>query len=136
MLEMDWNPGTRQLRVFAAAGLVILAIILLVLWTGGGVSRQAAVLLGIPAVGAVYGLIFPQSLRFVYVLSATVTAPIGWVVSNIILAILFYAVLTPVALAMRAVGRDPLSLRKGKDEPSCWSKKSQPSGIEDYVRQS
>ncbi len=135
MTEVDWNPEPRQLRVFAATGLAIIFAIGVALWLGGGTTLTGAILLGILAAAGVAGLVHPQSLRLVYVLSATLTAPIGWALSHLVIAVLFYLVITPVGLLMRASGRDPMELRKRRDDTSCWRKKSQPSGIDTYLRQ-
>jgi hypothetical protein len=42
------------------------------------------------------------------------------VLSPIAIAILFFAILTPVALVMRLAGRDPLRLRLDRNVPSYW----------------
>ena len=42
------------------------------------------------------------------------------VVSPIVLGILFYAVIAPIGLAMRLMGKDPLRLRFAAAAPSYW----------------
>ncbi len=49
-----------------------------------------------------------------------VTYPIGFVVSTIALAIMFYLVFTPLGLGMRLFGRDPLRLKQ-RDTASQWT---------------
>ena len=39
--------------------------------------------------------------------------PIGWTISRLMLAALFYLVFTPMALVFRLMGRDALHLRRG-----------------------
>jgi hypothetical protein len=42
------------------------------------------------------------------------------VVSPLLILVLFYGVVTPVGLAMRAVGKDPLRLRRDPQTSSYW----------------
>jgi hypothetical protein len=44
----------------------------------------------------------------------------GKIASRLLLAALFYAVVTPLGLAMRLAGRDSLGLRRRSDAPSYW----------------
>ena len=37
--------------------------------------------------------------------------PIGWVVSHLLLGVVYFLVLTPIGLTLRALGRDPLERR-------------------------
>jgi hypothetical protein len=42
------------------------------------------------------------------------------VILPFIIAVLFYAVFTPIGLVMRLIGRDPLGLRLERDTASYW----------------
>ncbi len=54
---------------------------------------------------------------------------LGRVVSPIVLAILFFGLITPVALVQRLAGRDELRLRMRRDAASHWQAR-QPAGPE------
>ncbi len=47
-------------------------------------------------------------------------APIGWTISHLVLGIVYYGVLTPIGLAMRAMGRDPMRRRFEPGAESYW----------------
>tara|TARA_E500000331_G_scaffold206136_1_gene197700 strand:- start:232 stop:627 length:396 start_codon:yes stop_codon:yes gene_type:complete len=47
------------------------------------------------------------------------------IVSPIVLAAIFFGIITPIAYVMRFLGKDILSLRKNADSPSYWIKRSQ-----------
>jgi hypothetical protein len=49
------------------------------------------------------------------------------IVSPIIMGIVFFAVLTPIAIMMRCAGRDPLRLRFEPAKPSYWLDRTSPS---------
>lgn len=44
----------------------------------------------------------------------------GKIAARLLMAVLFYAVVTPIGLVMRLTGRDSLSLRRRPDAPSYW----------------
>ena len=48
------------------------------------------------------------------------------VVSPVVLAILFYIVVTPIGLLMRAFGKDPLRLKRAASDPSYWIRREPP----------
>jgi|SRR5688572_16640589 hypothetical protein len=47
-------------------------------------------------------------------------------VSPVVLAVMFYAVVTPIGLLMRALGKNSLNLRLGDPEDSYWIKRNPP----------
>jgi len=51
---------------------------------------------------------------------------LGAIVSPIALGILFYAVFTPMALVMRALGKDPLRLKRDSGAASYWRRREPP----------
>ncbi|TMH41342.1 MAG: hypothetical protein E6H54_16620 [Betaproteobacteria bacterium] len=56
------------------------------------------------------------------------------VVSPIVMALIFFAVFTPVGLVMRAFGRDALSLRYEPKADSYWKRREPPGPAEDSFR--
>jgi hypothetical protein len=61
--------------------------------------------------------------------------PIGWTVTHLIMALLFFAVITPAGLVLRMFGRDALSRRFDSNARSYWVERRQPSSIERYFHQ-
>jgi hypothetical protein len=61
--------------------------------------------------------------------------PIGWVVSHVIFALIFYLVFTPVGLLMRLFGYDPLRRRACPEASTYWIEKSPVSDPKSYFRQ-
>ena len=56
------------------------------------------------------------------------------VVSPVVMAVIFFAVFTPVGLVMRAFGRDALSLRYEPKADSYWKRREPPGPAEDSFR--
>ena len=124
-----------MLRQFAAAWLVFLLGAGLHQYlvrkhpVAGGILMALALLVGAP------GIFFPGWVRWPFVVATLAAFPIGWVVSQMVLALMFFAVLTPVALLMRMCGRDPLRRRARPDTQSCWVRKDAPADPKRYLRQ-
>src|SRR4051812_27120817 len=62
------------------------------------------------AVGPLLAWLTPVFLAKVFSFARAVTAPIGWLISEVIFAVLYFAVFTPVGLFFRIRGRDRLRL--------------------------
>ena len=57
------------------------------------------------------------------------------VLSPVLIIVLFYGVVTPVGLAMRALGKDPLRLRRDPQSSSYWIDCREGSKTSDMRRQ-
>ncbi|HXG08244.1 MAG TPA: hypothetical protein VNK04_00480, partial [Gemmataceae bacterium] len=88
----------RTLRQFA--GLCLLFFGGLACWEyfGRGHPTAALVLAGLAAVLGLGGWAWPRGIRPVFVTAMALTFPIGWVISRVLLAVLFFGLFTPVAL--------------------------------------
>ena len=142
MTNIPWRPSHRRLRQFAAIWLVF-SLVLLVRWswTLGDIaldyrSASFTVFAGVLAVATgVIGLFKPQLLRPLYVGWMIAVFPIGWTVSRLVLAILFYGVFTPLGLCFRILGRDALGLKLQPDTASYWTLKEIPEDPRRYFQQ-
>ena len=67
------------------------------------------------------GFVLPGMLRPIYVAWMTLAMPIGWVVSHLLLLFVFYLVVTPIGLAMRLIGYDPLTRQLDRSAKSYWT---------------
>ena len=123
-----------MLRQFAAACLVFGLGWSAILWARG--HHQAATVLGvIAAVVGTGGLIVPRALRWLFVGFMIAAFPIGWLISQIMLALMFYGIILPIALFFKLVGRDVLQRRRPPADASLWKIKTQPDDIRRYFRQ-
>jgi hypothetical protein len=83
----------------------------------------------------VVGLFKPAILRPLYLGWMVVTFPIGWIVSKLILATLFYGVFTPLGVCFRIFGRDALCLKLQGETNSYWIPKETPEDPGRYFQQ-
>lgn len=79
----------------------------------------------------------PVWLRPLYVVWMKLAFVLGWLNMRILLCVFFYAVLTPVGLLMRFLGKDPLEKKFRSAQATYWKPKEEkrPSR-EGYERQS
>jgi hypothetical protein len=137
---MQWSdvtktPRSKTLRQFAGLWLVFFGG--LAAWRAGhghldGRTKTIALI----AFGvSVVGLARPAAVRWIYTGWMMAAFPIGWVVSRLMLAVMFYGVVTPVAWVFRLMRRDGLHLRRGQ-VGSYWSAKAGAAAAEEYFRQS
>ena len=80
------------------------------------------------------GLIRPQTLRPIFVGWMIVAFPIGWTISLIMLAFVYYMVFLPVGLMSRLAGRDPLGLKREHEHTSYWIPNTTATDIRRYFR--
>lgn len=124
----------RALRNF---GLLMAALLLLVggwLWWKASAAWPLAA--GGAALLALIGLAVPAALKPVYRGWMIVAVILGWVMTRVILTLVFYLVLTPIALLGRAFGEQFLQLKKSPESTSYWIRKSGPPRQKsDYERQ-
>lgn len=133
--DIPWKPTNRTLREFAAVWTVFFAG--LAAWQGFVSDRPAlAVVLAVLAVTVgPLGLVWPQAIRPLFVAATVVTFPIGWVISRVVLACLFYGLFTPIALFFRLTGRDALCRRYQPNRATYWAEKPMTSDPRSYINQ-
>jgi hypothetical protein len=90
--------------------------------------------LGVVAVFLALALLWPAALRPLNRLWLRLGLLISRIVSPIVLAMLFYATVTPVGLLMRAVGKDPLRLRRNAAVASYWIPREPPGPAPDSMK--
>jgi hypothetical protein len=135
MLDINLRPTDRILRQFAGAWLVALSGLAANQWLMRGNARIAAVLLGVALLVGGAGLLCPPAVRGLFVATTVAAFPIGWVVSQVMLFILFIGVITPVAVLFRLQGRDRLSRKPPPGQTSYWKPKMTTEDIRRYLRQ-
>ena len=133
IVEINWRPSGRQLRQFGCIALVALP---LVGWLWGAGAAVLAVLGGCGLVLAALGFAAPSLLRPLFVGLSLITMPIGLVVGELTMAIVYFGVFAPIALLFRLTGRDVLQRRLQLGQASYWEAKRGPANMSGYYRQS
>ena len=132
--ESSFTPPARTLRQFAGLWFLVFGLLSGIELVPRDRPSLAAVFAVLGVVVGLSGLVKPALVRPVYVGAMVVTFPIGWTVSKLVLACLFYGVFTPVGLLFRLIGRDTLGRGYRPTMASYWSLKSMPRDPQRYFR--
>lgn len=107
LVRIEWRPSAASLRSFGAALVCVLA------WSAVARFRSAGELalrdsLGLACgslalAAAALAVIRPGLLRLPYVALGALTYPVRWLVAFLSLALLFYGLVTPIAVCIRLV---------------------------------
>ena len=106
---------------------------LLAAWRASGISTGAIVLwsIGMFLAGAAF---VPKLGRIAYLGVYLPTSIIGFVVSNVILTLMFFLVITPLGIILRLMGKDFLRQQRQKDK-SQWMPVNGAKSEDRYYRQ-
>jgi hypothetical protein len=120
MVELNLRPDTRTLRQFGWIALVGFGLLALCAWKGWLVFAHlepetrgtvAMVLAALAGVSTLFSVVYPKANWPIYVGLTVIAFPIGFVLSYVIMATLFYVVIAPVGFLLRAFGKDPMDRR-------------------------
>lgn len=125
MLKPNLRPEPHVLRQFAAiaiVGLPLFAGLLLRLF--GAFAWGHPALIAAAAVGVLQFVLFSARVqaptRWIFVTLMIVALPIGFVVSQVLMAVIYYLVMTPIGLVFRVIGRDAMGRRPDPQRQSFW----------------
>jgi hypothetical protein len=134
VIKINTNPSVRELRQFAGIWMFA-ALIFLGAWLYCKGSGAAFYVWGTGAAIALLGLVLPNSMRGLFVVLQYAAFPFGWVMSHIILAVVFFAVLTPLGLLKRMVAGDRLARKPDPAAKSYWVPHAASTPHQDYFKQ-
>lgn len=136
ILEPKLDPSPRELFQFAAFVWPTFFALVggAVLYSTGSWPLAAGIWLAAGSVSAL-GLLFPAFMRVVFVGLVRVTLPIGIAVTWLLLAGIFFGVMTPLGLLSRAVRKDPLARDVDREATSYWTRYTPPDEADRYFEQ-
>jgi hypothetical protein len=128
------KSGSRDLRKFGITmGIAIAALGAVLLWRG---RWEPAYFFWVGGAFLLLALIAPVALRPVQRAWMALAIVLGWVMTRVILVVLFYVGITPIALIARLVGKRFLDLGFEPARASYWVKRPAPDrGKERYRSQ-
>lgn len=132
--HVNWRPDARELRRFAVAMLIGFAVLgLLAAWRRGSIGTTSTVLWSI-GVGLAAAAFVPGLGRLAYLAVYLPTSIIGYVVSHILLALMFFLVITPLGMILRLMGKDLLRQQRQKNKTQ-WTPVRGAKTEDSYYRQ-
>ena len=144
MIEINFNPDRKTLRNFGFIAFFGFGMLAAMAWTesflfsfGLGGARTAVT--GVFTVLGIYsllaGLVYPPANRLIFVGLSMITFPIGFVLSYLIMGVLFFGVFGFIAMLMRLFGYDPMARRRDADAASYWNDARPARPGSDYFKQ-
>ena len=124
----------RNLRAFAALQLPFFLVVAWLTWRAGWSPMWPVMIAAASAIVLAMGLISPASIRRLYIAWMAAVYPIGWLVSRLALAVVFFGILTPIAWLRRRRG-DLLDQQFDPAATSYWQPRRSRRPPDDYFRQ-
>jgi len=145
LIAVNWKPDRRQLRWFGLFSVIGFGGIGTWMFfqqrlfgfefAEATATVTAQVLWGLAGFCGVLALILPVALRPLYVVLTAISLPIGFVLSHVLMAVVFYGLLTPVGLFFRMIGRDPLERKFDRSATTYWVARESVKDVTRYYRQ-
>jgi hypothetical protein len=135
MIDLNLNPSKKDLRIFSLGMLAFLAFVGWIVWRKSGSVPAGAAVAGAGVGFAVLGLTVPRAVRPLFIALMMINYPIGWVVTHVVIALIFYLVVTPLGVIMRLCGRDPMERRFDPSAKTYWKPRRTDVDSSRYFRQ-
>jgi hypothetical protein len=129
--KLDRSP--RALRRFGyLVGSVFLLLGCVLLWRHRGLGWP---LTSVGAALVVLAALDPRTLKWVYAPWMILAAALGWIVTGVLLTIVFFLVVTPVGLLQRFFGKRAIEVARRAGPVSYWQARATPPTQKDYEKQ-
>ena len=135
LIRINKNPSRKDLIVFGLLWLIFLGVFGTLSFYKWHSIYSGLTLWILAIIIPITGLLLPSFMRLVYIGMAYATFPIGFILSYAILALVYYLIVTPIGLAMRLTGYDPMKKKFESEAESYWIKREPRTAINRYFRQ-
>jgi len=136
LVDINWNPDRNELRKFGETSLAMLTVIALVFYW---LDRLTAITsLYLCAAGLVIFILSRISTKLVkpfYLLLYAMALPIGFILTLILMAVVYFIILTPIGLIFRLIRRDPLRRKFDPQTKTYWAPHHSPDSLKRYFNQ-
>lgn len=129
MIKLDLNPAPHIIKQFAWIAVIGMGLLgMVALKFTVGFEWGHPVFLGAVGIGVLQLLFFLAGVQFVsralFIGLSVAFIPIGFVLSHVMLAFIYYVVLTPIALVFRLIGRDVIGKKLDPSAKTYWHERS------------
>lgn len=137
MTSIEWRPDKKKLQQFgwaAVVGFPLLAWLVsrkLPAWSDEVLTTG----IGMGVICGVLSFLSPRVLIPVYWIMMGLASVIGPVVGLVVLGVIFFLVVTPIAFLFRIMGRDELRIRTDSSSQTCWLPAPEAGDAASYFRQ-
>ena len=134
MLQINFRPDDRLLRQFGCLCWLLLSVLSAYRWWRDGLDLIAVVQQLAAVSLLLLAILRPSFLRPLFVAWSIAAFPMGWLVSHLLLFVMYFVVFWPTGFVLRLCGWDPLGLRTC-GSGSLWQDRPAASDLRRYFRQ-
>ena len=135
MLEEIKNIKSEKsdLRKFGITiGIILLAIAGFLFWKE---KESFQILLTFGVISCIFGIAIPFILKPIYWVWMIFATILGWIMTRVILSLLFYIIFTPIGLILRLFGKQFLELKWNRTNCTYWNYRSDKPEKGNYEKQ-
>lgn len=121
LFDRNREPSAWELRIFGVLLVVVFGLFGWLLIRHFQARALAVVIWSLAGVVGVFYYVVPSSRRMIFQGWMATVYPLGWLLSHVVLATIYYALITPIGLALRLFRYDPLSRRFDSNATTYWT---------------
>tara|TARA_B100001964_G_scaffold57545_1_gene65149 strand:+ start:139 stop:552 length:414 start_codon:yes stop_codon:yes gene_type:complete len=123
-----------DLRKFGITiGLILMIVSGFLFWKE---KESFQILLTAGAILLILGVTIPAILKYIYWVWMIFATIIGWIMTRVILSLMFYAIITPIGFILRLFGKQFIELNWNKTDSTYWKYRTKSIfEKEDYEKQ-
>jgi len=127
------KSGKSDLRKFGiTVGIILMIIAGFLFWKE---KESFQTLLTVGAVLCVLGVVVPVVLKPIYWVWMIFATILGWIMTRVILSLLYYVIFTPIGLVARLFGKQFIELKWNKSKDSYWNYRTVKTEMGNYEKQ-
>lgn len=138
MIKIDFNPPEKQLRQFgliALFGFPLVGLMISGNFLGDWLHTTFWVLLAVGVVTYLLSLVNAKLVKPIFIGLMIVALPIGLAISFVLMGLIYYGMMTPLAIVFRLTGRDKLNRKLDPDAKSYWHVRETAPTPASYLKQ-
>ena len=135
VIEINRDPSPKTLLWFGALLALFCGLVGALLTWRFDLHRAATIVWSVGLGLAIVYYAIPPLRRPLYLGWIYAFFPLGWLLSHLLLGVIYYLILTPIGLVMRLFGRDTLRRRLDPDAESYWIEYGARKDPKRYFRQ-
>lgn len=120
VIEINKDPSKKELAWFGLMFLAFFGLIGSIVYWRFEAPTVAYGLWGAASVIVALYYAVPALRKPIYLGWLYAAFPIGWVISHVVMGIIYYLVFTPIALIFKVIGRDALTRTIDKNAKTYW----------------
>jgi Saxitoxin biosynthesis operon protein SxtJ len=129
------KPTRRDLAVFGLMLPLCFAVVGVVVGRKSGSAFLPRLVWGAGGTLTLCYLVLPAVRRPIFIAWSYLTYPLGWIVSHVLLVLIFFVVLTPIGLVVRLLGHDLLHQKFDPSVASYWTPRQKTDDFRRYFQQ-